>query len=762
MSANDPEHLLGRLKLRYKALRLAEIGFLAGGAVLLTLALSTLFSPVSGVSVAGSIVAGVAVFAIRFKCYHLGSLTNVMLTGYLNRTYPQLRQSADLLMMNDNSLTSVARLQKRLIIEEFNKLYPQIKVPQQVPQAFGIFTSCVVAYVVLSSFLSSNLGGKRTPELKNATTTQSVTDTVSATLKGIQTRIDPPAYTGVKPATGAHDVNAPEGSTVTWQIQFSKEIENAKIIFSGRDSIALTRQSAGVYSIKKNLTESGFYQVQWKEKSKSHTTDYYKIELVPDEPPKVSIDNLNQFTKLTLHDDLSVQVTSTLADDYGLKDADIVATVSKGSGESVKFREEKLRFITPEKISGKGVHARTVLDLKKLGLEPGDEIYFYVEAFDNKSPLANRNRTETFFIALQDTTSEIVATDDGLGVDLMPEYFRSQRQIIIDTEKLLRDRKKMSKHDFNSTSNELGYDEKVLRLKYGQFMGEEAESGIALAVNPQEEDDGDDEDPAKKYGHAHDTKNEHNLLEEKKENQPGRPDSHRDHDGIVKDPNAKEDPLEAFIHKHDDSEEATFFIQSVKAKLKAALSIMWDAELHLRLYDPAKSLPYQYKVLNLLKEISNDSRIYVHRTGFDPAPLKEERRLTADLSEIRNFTDRNTTSDLTQFRHIRTALAVTEQMIAAHDFHLTEARREIFKLAGQELAALTIEQPVTHLKGLSLLKILFEQNLSADEMPMALKAVRSSLWKALPNGNIAPAAQPAQPHKLDEAFIRQLEATKNE
>ena len=63
---------------------------------------------------------------------------------------------------------------------------------------------------------------------------------------------------------------------------------------------------------------------------------------------------------------------------------------------------------------------------------------------------------------------------------------------------------------------------------------------------------------------------------------------------------------------------------------------MWDAELHLRLYDPEKSLPYQYRALKLLKEISQDSRIYVHRTGFEPPPLKEEKRLTGDLTEIKN------------------------------------------------------------------------------------------------------------------------------
>ena len=37
----------------------------------------------------------------------------------------------------------------------------------------------------------------------------------------------------------------------------------------------------------------------------------------------------------------------------------------------------------------------------------------------------------------------------------------------------------------------------------------------------------------------------------------------------------KEDPLKEFVHAHDGDEEATFFVQSIRAKLKAAVTIMW-------------------------------------------------------------------------------------------------------------------------------------------------------------------------------------------
>ena len=81
--------------------------------------------------------------------------------------------------------------------------------------------------------------------------------------------------------------------------------------------------------------------------------------------------------------------------------------------------------------------------------------------------------------------------DAGLGVDLMPEYFRSQRQIIIDSEKLLREKKGIAKETFNARSNSLAYDQKVLRLRYGEFLGEEFESGIGPQSTTEEDHAGE-------------------------------------------------------------------------------------------------------------------------------------------------------------------------------------------------------------------------------------------------------------------------------
>jgi hypothetical protein len=136
-----------------------------------------------------------------------------------------------------------------------------------------------------------------------------------------------------------------------------------------------------------------------------------------------------------------VLVEVMASDDYGITDAHLVATVAKGTGEAVKFREQKIAFDTDAPGDNGSRRFIKTLDLLALGLEPGDELYFHVEAADNRQPTSNRARSETRFIVLKGPEQTVGTPGAGVaGVNLVPEYFRSQRQIIIDTEKLIRDR----------------------------------------------------------------------------------------------------------------------------------------------------------------------------------------------------------------------------------------------------------------------------------------------------------------------------------
>jgi hypothetical protein len=745
MSNTQAIDQITRLKNRYLLFRWIEIALMVIGVFLLMWSLISLVSYSILLKIVVSMGVGLTIAAWKVAQYKLRHFNNQIFIRYLNSRYPQLEESADLILKSVESLSRLQQLQLQKTISHFDSIYPEIKIPNALPRTIGLFILCAATSFILTAFVSPWSFSKNKNTIIDLDKVNVKIEKGAAIVTSLSIIVTPPFYTSIKSSQSTSpDVKVPEGSKLTWQIGFSDSVSSPKLFLSGKDSVLLV-SIQNQYQANLNVTSSGFYQIGWNKNSRS---DYFKIEVINDQPPKITINNLNQFTKLSFTNAIKIPAQSTITDEYGLTNAIIIATVSKGSGESVKFREEKLEFEKPTTISGKTVKASLTLDLKKLGMEAGDELYFYVQAIDNKTPLPNYSRTETFFIALQDTTKQVLVEDDGLGVDLMPEYFRSQRQIIIDTEKLLREKKKIALQQFKSTSNELGYDQKVLRLRYGQFLGEEFEGQIGKAAVGYDHDKEENEDITKQFGHAHDKENEHNLVPDKKTAPTGHShgDEHKE--------DAKENPLEAFAHNHDDGEQATFFVQSVRAKLKAALTVMWDAELYLRLYEPEKSLPYQYTALKLLKEISNDSRIYVHRTGFDPPPIKEEKRLTANLEEVRNSTGRTEQSLSKRYPEIRKTVVLIDELLS-HSEIITSDKQQLHK-AGQELATIAIEQSGKYLDGLSLIKRITDEKLKIEELHQALEKIKIILWKVLPEESASPTKSELTTHELDQQFLKSL------
>jgi hypothetical protein len=750
MSSQDARYHLDRTRRKFTLVHVASL-LVSSLAVTFLVLCILLITPAKGfwfpVIAVG---AGLIFFVLRAIQLKLFKLTNAGVASYLNRHYPALEEAADLILKEDEELTSLQQLQKSRSVKQLSSIYPSIKVPVRIGRDLLLFSMSILCYVLINSFATTTSQHK----VNQTSEERIVNANRPASVKKIDIQIAPPAYTKLATRkTNNLNLRIPEGSVVQWTISFEGEVVDPQLIFSGNDSLHLTAEANNHFNVQRTATSSSFYNISWRSKNGSlKSSEFYQMEVIKDQPPSIKVNNLNQFTEFSLSDKLTVGLHPTLTDDYSVEDAHIIATVSKGSGESIKFRELKMTFDKPSVIQGPLVNPSLAIDILKLGLEPGDELYFYIEALDNKRPNANRSRTETFFVSLKDTSSVSTSVDAGLGVDLMPEYFRSQRQIIIDSEKLLKDKKTISKESFNSKSNSLAYDQKVLRLRYGEFLGEEFESGIGPQATV-EDDHSEEKDVTEKYGHVHDKDNEHNLVEEKKSVAKPTHD-HGDEDDS--------DPLKEFTHSHDSQEEATFFTQSIRAKLKAAITIMWDAELHLRLYDPQKSLPYQYRALKLLKEISQDSRIYVHRTGFEPPPLKEEKRLSGDLTEIKNPMSVNERIRKENYPDIRRAVNQIEYLLASDTVILTQEARTIFEKAGRELASVAIQQPGRYLTTLTSLKALSQDELDSSQVRGTLIDVRKTLWNLLPVETAAPHTSRGTAHKLDKEFLENLELLKRE
>ena len=442
--------------------------------------------------------------------------------------------------------------------------------------------------------------------------------------KSAQLEIIPPKYTGLSTRISS-DLNATvvAGSVLKWEISF-ENTKNVKVYLENAKGKSIEfNKKTDVYYHQDQILHSGFYSIKAFEKdSMIYQSAFYRIESIPDTSPKIEPTSKKLYSFHQIKDPKTINITAKISDDFSISQAFIVATVARGSGENVKFREVKWP------VGGKNLKSSIIsktIDLNALKFSPGDELYYYWAAFDNKQPEPNFSKSDTYFVVFKDTASKDESDLATMAMNILPEYFRSQRQIIIDTEKLIKKKSKIKREVFNSESNEIGYDQKVLRLRYGQYLGEEFENSIGAA--PHGEEDGDF---MKGFVHAHDT-------EEQEDNHP-KPENH-EHAHAAENPNTNQDPLAVmmaeYVHSHDDAETNTFYEQSTRSLLKMALEQMWQSELHLRLYEPEKALPFENKALTYLKEAQQKARVFVKKTGFDPPPIKEkEKRLTGELTKF--------------------------------------------------------------------------------------------------------------------------------
>ncbi|HXB91923.1 MAG TPA: DUF4175 family protein [Puia sp.] len=521
---------------------------------------------------------------------------------YLDRNLPELEESSWLLLQPENGLGALQRLQ----VTRTAKRLADITTPRPFHKKLlwaigGVLLGILLSYGILiwafHGLFDTFFIGQ---------TTTDVMPTAKA-LPGIRTVtiiITPPAYTAHPPRTQTtFNLRAEAGSDIRWNLWTGDSVRSVALLWD--DSVQLDLHPVDPqrteWTTEVTPPRSGFYQV----KLDGRLSELYSFEQIKDEPPVISILTPKPYTVVDYGEPTKIPLSVLLRDDYGIKDATIVGTVASGSGEAVKFKEQTLRFNNSFTDALSEYHLSQSLDLDALGLRPGDELYFYCRAKDNHG---QESRTDMYIISLPDTAQLMSLQGLTMGVDIKPEYFRSERQIIIETEQLLKDKDSITAEAFHDRSNNLGIDQKLLRLRYGKFLGEEAEEGEANGGSSPSSAEG-------KPAASGDINRRENAL---RANDFGDLNKIRD----------------AFTDKHDNAEDATYFEPAVKEQLKATLSEMWKAELQLRTYQPRQALPFAYKALRLLKDLQQKSRAYVAKTGVRTTPLDPAKRLTGKLDGI--------------------------------------------------------------------------------------------------------------------------------
>ncbi|HEY0968509.1 MAG TPA: hypothetical protein VGD88_14045 [Opitutaceae bacterium] len=670
-------------------------------------------------------------------------ITASALAAHLDRSYAELEESSALWLRAPGELTLLEQLQRRRLDVAWAALLAANPCAGQ-PPAHGLRVPLGQAMAALLIFIGVGYG-IRAPSRGDAMVAPSEAQVgmapavqVPTALRSAMIALEPPAYMQrpSRQITGL-DGEAEEGAVLRWEIQTTEDVTALAIVTgaAAEPVVRLAVVAPGRFSGQASARQTLLYQLAGTKQDGSAWAppEIHAIKVVPDQVPRLAFASPVLSRTPLEPENPRIEISVVATDDFGIGDVHLVATVAKGSGEGVKFRDLELPLTTHTE--NDVTTWRRTLDAREFDLEPGDEVYFHAVASDTRAPQPQSARTETRFAVMPGAESAL--TDPGVsvtGVNLIPEYFRSQRQLIIDTQRLVAARPILPPDVFARHSDAIGVDQKLLRLRYGQFLGEEFEPELSgapaapgLAVD--------------EHGHA-------------SAGGVSLPGSAAGGSEASERPSLRPEVVDSiqqqFMHNHDKPEAATFFGETVKASLRQVLAAMWEAEGFLRTARPAEALPAENRALEMLKELQQADRVYVKRMGFEPPVIRvEERRLSGELEAIpRSAT---TPPVVAASKPLEDALRAQLAAITRGGINAAEPDPARDALVETGLAAAAQADPERFLSALSAWRTPASQRSEAERQVLG-----KALWSLLPEPDTHPTRPEVVRAGLTEAFTEAL------
>ncbi len=571
-----------------------------------------------------ALIAVALFFLLTAIYYRSGSFSlppSEVIVRYLDRHYPQVEDSSGLYLKSE--LNRLEKLQINRINNKLSQSGLDFKLPKKQLIRSVLMSVSLVSIAYLVTITTSSISG--TDERFGDVTQQIAAESGNLTsgndpvIQSVQVVVDPPEYTNLETkVVNSGIVTAATMSALSWTINISGDVNDAALIFNDRDTVELTSEG-DAYKGEITAENRLIYRIAVTSADTTIYSNYYSIEVTEDQPPRFRVSSPVQMRTLLTENKRQTEMNVQVMDDYGIQYISLYTTLARGSGESVRFREQRMAF---DRISGMGTRqaeASIMLNADSLGMTPGDELYIYAAASDNH-PNTQSGRSDTYIIVVEDTTRAQPLMAGNIVIDLMPEDFRSQRQIIVDTEELLSEKGQMSEEYFKVRSRRIGRDQEMLMLDFGQYMSMEDESESAGGDITEAADD--------HAGHDHGHEEGGEGVTEAELDGEGQEATQSTAASIIP---------EEFFHDHGSPEMNTLFAESPRALLRRALSEMFRASQYLQTDRPEEALAYEYRALEYLQEAQQADRRYVRRAGLDGIPIPEdEKRLTGEIDDFAN------------------------------------------------------------------------------------------------------------------------------
>lgn len=408
----------------------------------------------------------------------------------------------------------------------------------------------------------------------------------------LRVRVLPPAYSGLSVEEISTDapVRVLSGSQIEVVLRATGAVEGATLTFNGEAnamrSLGLARFSGSFMAMTSGAFET---RALVADERLAPAPIVRAIEVYTDATPEARIVEPASDQVLRSIPAAPVTVRWTARDDLGLAGVVLKYIKSRGEGDAAKFTNGEAGIGNVARASGSEWQGATALDLQRLDMQPGDTLVFWIEARDRRPGSSTGNTGRSASLAIAIAAPELAKLNlSDLRPNEIGRFLLSQRAIIIHTEKLHRERARLSKEELIRRANDIAAEQREFKNSFNDYIhlegaGEDDEtSGSAPTIEEQV------------------------RAAEDERTQP---------------------------HFHGIPEPPAGAPSSVK-EMVYAIRAMWDAEEALTNADTILALKHEHEALARLKRAQSAVR-YVPPIVAQSKPVDLKRRYAGELAEIK-------------------------------------------------------------------------------------------------------------------------------
>lgn len=414
-------------------------------------------------------------------------------------------------------------------------------------------------------------------------------------ISDFRVRVVPPAYSGLsaEDVLGEAPVRALAGSQIEVRLTAQGAFESATLGFGGATH-PMSALGEGLFSGSFIVLASGAFETRLIADDKTAPAPIVRaVEVYTDAPPEARITQPASDQLLRGVPNAPLPISFIARDDLGLADVALKYIRSRGEGDAAQFTNGTIPLGSVERGNAREWRGVAAIDLSRLGVQSGDTLVYWIEARD-RTPSAN-NTGRSASLAVSILAPEPIKLNLGdLGPNEIGRFLLSQRMIIINTEKLHKERARLSREQLSKRSQEIAADQRDFKNSFNDYIKFEGAGG-----EPEHQSEGVDKTDAAE------------IEERVREADEERTGAHMH--GIPEPPQGTPSNVRDMIY---------------------AIRAMWDAEEALSLSDTAKALTHEREALTRLKRAQLAVR-YVPPIVARSKPIDLKRRYAGELNEIK-------------------------------------------------------------------------------------------------------------------------------